>query len=83
MAAMVGGLLVAVPGAASAKSVHHRDARGDVTTVVGEDFQYVPALGEANGDILSARLRHTSSRVRARIEFLDLHKAEIVGIEPQ
>jgi len=81
MVALTGALLVAVPGAASARSVHHRDARGDVATVVGEDIQFVPAPGEVNGDILRTRLRHTSTRVRVRIKFLDLHKADFVSYD--
>ena len=76
--ALAGATLIALPAAAPARSLDHKDARGDVTTIFGPSFDFIPAPGQVNGDVLRTRFRHTNSRVRIRMRFLDLHKADDV-----
>lgn len=74
VAALAGGVLVASPAGSSARSLDHTDARGDVTTIFGESFEYIAAPGEVKSDVLRTRFQHTTSRVRVRMKFLDVHK---------
>ncbi len=76
--ALAGATLVMLPAAAPARSLVHTDPRGDVTTIFGPSFDFIPAPGQVNGDVLRTRFSHTTNRVRVRMKFLDLHKADDV-----
>ena len=78
VAALTVAVLVVSPAAAPARTFDHADARGDVTAVVGPGFDYVPAPSQVNGDVLGVRFQHTATRVRVRMTFRDLHKADDV-----
>jgi hypothetical protein len=75
-ALLLAGLVLAPAGAASAQTVLHHDAQGDVRQFTDSSSSTsVPAPTIRNGDVKGVRFTHGSTRVSVRIVFVDLQRA--------
>jgi hypothetical protein len=75
LAVLLGVVLAAPPGAASAEVLVHRDAPGDVARSPVGAAVFTPAPTQVDGDIVYSRVAHARRAIWIQVRYRDLQMA--------